>query len=104
RVQQATRTMDTQVDVPNPDLVLVPGMYARVDLRIEERTGALTIPVDAVERAGTTSRVLRVQDNQVHATPVTLGMETPQVFEVLSGLDLGDVVVVGRRSDIRDGQ
>jgi RND family efflux transporter MFP subunit len=104
RVQQSTRTMDAQVDVPNPDLVLVAGMYARVDLRIEERQGALTIPVDAVERTGNTARVFRVDRDQIRGTSVTLGMETPQVFEVLSGLEPGDVVVVGRRSDLRDGQ
>jgi RND family efflux transporter MFP subunit len=104
RVQQATRTMDTQVDIGNPDLVLVPGMYARVDLRIEAKKGALTIPLDAVERTGEIARVFRVQDNQVRVTPVKLGMETPQVLEVVSGIGPGDVVVVGRRSDLRDGQ
>src|ERR1041384_423290 len=43
KVSSATRTMDTEVDVANPDLVLIPGMYAQADLTLDHRTGILTI-------------------------------------------------------------
>jgi RND family efflux transporter MFP subunit len=104
RVQQTTRTMDTQVDVANPEWELVPGMYARVELRVAHKKDALTIPIGAVDRTGRTAQVFRVDHDQIRATPVELGMETAEAFEVLSGIAEGDLVVVGRRSDLRDGQ
>jgi len=48
RVQLSTRTMDTEVDVPNPGFTLVPGMYAEVTLTTESRSHALTVPITAV--------------------------------------------------------
>ena len=42
--------MDTEVDVPNPQLVLMPGMYAEVDLTLEQRNRVLAIPVTAIGR------------------------------------------------------
>ncbi len=51
-VQMATRTMDTEVDVPNPDGTLVPGMYAEVHLHLANRPAALSVPLDAVDGLG----------------------------------------------------
>ena len=47
KVQSSTRTMNTEVDVPNPNLVLIPGMYAEVDLTLKTAKQALTVPVNA---------------------------------------------------------
>jgi len=52
-VQMATRTMDTEVDVPNPDGSLVPGMYAEVHLHLAARPNVLSVPLDAVDGLGT---------------------------------------------------
>ena len=43
-----TRTMITEIEVPNPDLELMPGMYATVVLKVEKRSQALAIPTEAV--------------------------------------------------------
>ena len=51
-LQMATRTMDTQVDVQNPAMTLVPGMYAEVNLNLEDRKNTLTVPIDAIEGTG----------------------------------------------------
>src|SRR4029077_17353975 len=56
KIQQTTRTMDTEVDVPNPALTLIPGMYAEVNLRVDERHNALAVPLDAVDRSGSMYR------------------------------------------------
>ena len=53
KVDESTRTMKTEVDVPNPTLVLVPGMYAEVDLITEQRKNVLSVPVEAVDGSGT---------------------------------------------------
>ena len=49
KVSSATRTMDTEVDVPNPNLVLIPGMYAEANLTLDHRNGVLTVPIPAVD-------------------------------------------------------
>jgi RND family efflux transporter MFP subunit len=105
RIQQTTRTMDTQVDVNNSDGVLVPGMYAQVELSTERRPNALSVPIDAIDRAGGTPRAYTVsEDGLVHVSSVTLGLETGRVVEVRSGLAEGQRVIIGRHADLHEGE
>jgi len=105
KVDESTRTMKTEVDVPNPTLVLVPGMYAEVDLVTEEHKHVLTVPVEAVDGAGSAARVFTVQPSgAIQIIPVALGIETARQIEIRSGdLKDGDDVVVGSRSGLKDG-
>src|SRR5205814_2802221 len=104
KIQPATRTMDTEVDVPNPSLTLIPGMYAEVNLRVEDRKHVLTVPVDAVEGTGSSARVYAVrQPGTIQFVPVTVGLETAQSAEIRSGLEEGDRVIVGRHAGLKDG-
>jgi RND family efflux transporter MFP subunit len=104
-VQMATRTMDTQVDVPNPDGSLVPGMYAEVHLHLADHPNVLSVPVDAIDGLGTSvEQAYVVRSGEVHVVQVTTGLETPARIEVLSGLKAGDKVVVGRHSGLSEGQ
>jgi len=104
KLQQSTRTMDTEVDVPNPALTLLPGMYAEVDLRIDERHNALCMPLDGVERSGGNAVAYAVeQSGLIRKVPVVLGLETPQSVEVRSGLQEGDLVIVGRHAGLKNG-
>ena len=105
KIQPSTRTMDTEVDVPNPGLTLIPGMYAEVNLRVEERRNALSVPLDAVDRSGPSARVFTVLPSGViHIAAVTLGLENDRRVEVRSGLEEGALVVVGRHAGMKDGQ
>lgn len=104
-VQTATRTMDTEVDVPNPDGSLVPGMYAEVHLHLANRPAALSVPLDAVDGLGTSvQQAYVVRDGIVHLVTVQVGLQTANRVEILSGLDKGDKVIVGRHTGISDGQ
>jgi RND family efflux transporter MFP subunit len=105
KVQMTTRTMDTEVDVPNADLILVPGMYAEVILNVDRRNHALAVPLDAVEGTGSGARAYAVNDSGVIAiVPVTTGIENAQSVEILSGLAEGQQVITGRRAGLREGQ
>lgn len=117
KLSLATRTMDTEVDVPNPNLVLIPGMYAEVDLSLARRTGVLAIPVTAVDAdnedastpnthsASPSGRVMVVTPNNlVELRKIALGLETANRVEVLSGLNEGDLVVIGSRAALQPGQ
>lgn len=104
KLQPSTRTMDTEVDVQNPSLTLIPGMYAEVNLHIAESRGALAVPLDAVDRSTAAARVFVVASGVIHIVPVTLGLETDQNVEILSGVREGDTVVAGRHAGLREGQ
>ena len=105
KLDLATRTMDTEIDVPNSKLELVPGMYADASIALDERKDALAVPVQALNRHGAQATVLRVGDgNRIDEQRVTLGLETSDRIEVLSGLKEGDLVVVGGQGQLRPGQ
>ena len=111
-----TRTMDTEVDVPNPSLVLVPGMYAEVNLALSRRPNVLAVPITAVDRdnadssqgagSGTLSGQVMVvtPNNRVEVRKVELGLETADQIEVRSGLNDGDMVVVAGRAGLQAGE
>jgi RND family efflux transporter MFP subunit len=103
-VNDDTRTMLTEIEVPNPDLELVPGMYASVILRVEQRLNALAIPIEAVSSEQNPTVLVINGDQQIEERPVKLGVETPDKFEVLSGLQEGDMVVVGNRTQFQVGE
>jgi len=104
-VQMATRTMDTEVDVPNPDGTLVPGMYAEVHLHLAARPNVLSVPLDAIDGIGTSvQQAFVVRDGVVHLTTVKTGLQTPTRVEILSGLQSGDKVIVGRHTGLSDGE
>jgi RND family efflux transporter MFP subunit len=107
KLSLATRTMNTEIDVPNSDYLLIPGMYAEVNLTLDRRTKALAVPVIAVDMDATnrTGQVMVVTaTNHVEKRQVTLGLETANLVEVLSGLNEGDAVVLSGRSSLQAGQ
>jgi RND family efflux transporter MFP subunit len=104
-IQMATRTMDTEVDVPNRDGSLVPGMYAEVHLHLAARLDVLSVPLDAVDGLGTSvQQAYIVRDGIVHLVTVKTGLQTPNRVEILSGLQEGDKVIVGRHTGLSDGE
>jgi RND family efflux transporter MFP subunit len=105
KVDESTRTMKTEVDVPNPSLVLVPGMYAEVDLVTEQRGNVLSVPVEAADGSGSAAHVFMVDPaGDIRIVPVALGIETAREIEIRSGnLKDGDDVVVGSRSGLKEG-
>jgi RND family efflux transporter MFP subunit len=105
KVDQSTRTMKTEVDVQNPSLLLVPGMYAEVDLTTEQRKNVLTVPAEAIDGSGDSARVFTVQPSgAIEIVPIHLGIESAQRSEVRSGaLKEGDSVVVGSRAGLKQG-
>jgi RND family efflux transporter MFP subunit len=99
-----TRTMGLEVDIPNRDGRLKPGMFARVDLLVETRKGALTIPVDALRVGEAKPTVMVVRAGVTEAVPVSLGLADGERVEVVSGLADGDQVVVQGKDLVKAGQ
>jgi multidrug efflux pump subunit AcrA (membrane-fusion protein) len=104
-VQEGTRTMHTEVDVPNPGRLLMPGMYAETTLTLEAKDNVLAVPLEAVTHDGDQTTVDVVNSaNQVEVRVVTVGMETSTHAEVVSGLAEGDMAIVSDRSGLKPGE
>ncbi|HEY2497656.1 MAG TPA: efflux RND transporter periplasmic adaptor subunit [Candidatus Angelobacter sp.] len=102
---RSTRTMQVEIDVPNQARKLSPGMYADVSLLLENRTGALTVPIQALSRENDKTTVLLVnQQGRVERREIKTGLEEPDRVEVLKGLNAGDRVIVGNFAAYRPGQ
>jgi RND family efflux transporter MFP subunit len=100
-----TRTMHTEVDVPNTDGSLVPGLYAEATLLIEQKQNALSVPLQAISRSGDESTVFVVgSGNKLELRKVSLGIQTANDAEITSGVLPGDQIVVTDRSGLKSGQ
>jgi RND family efflux transporter MFP subunit len=103
-VNQETRTMHTEVDVPNKNGSIVEGMYAEVNLSLATKQDALVVPTQAVTRDGPRASVLVVNsEDRVEEREVKIGMESADQLEIVSGLAPNERVVVGSRSEFRPG-
>jgi RND family efflux transporter MFP subunit len=100
-----TRTMLTEVDVPNPDLVLSPGMYAETMIQLQQKDDTLTLPAQAVVQSGDQAYVLVVDStNHIEKRNVTLGIQTADRMEILSGLHDGERVIASGQANYQSGE
>ncbi|MGA7766852.1 MAG: efflux RND transporter periplasmic adaptor subunit [Candidatus Sulfotelmatobacter sp.] len=104
-VREDTRTMHTEVDVRNPDRLLVPGLYADADLTLEHREDIPSIPLQAVNHEADKTTVFVVNGNgELEDRQVTLGLQTATDAEVVSGIREGEQVVISDRSGLKPGE
>jgi len=103
QIDLQTRTMYTEVDVPNPDYTLVPGMYVSVVIPLRTQQNVLTVPLQAVHLSGESrGSVLIVNDSgRIERRDVTLGIQTADKAEILDGLTEGDEVVLGEQDQYK---
>jgi membrane fusion protein, multidrug efflux system len=103
-LDEASRTMLAEIELPNPKLELRPGMYAGIKIGIERKDDALLAPVEAlvVEKAG--AFVFTIADGKAKKTRVQTGFNDGTNVEIVSGLTADQrVILVGKRS-LNDGQ
>jgi RND family efflux transporter MFP subunit len=104
-VAEATRTMHTEVDIPNPQGILIPGVYAEATLTLDRVGDALAVPLQAVDQEGDHADVMVVnRANRIEERHITLGMQTDTYAEVLSGVREGEQIVVSDRGGLKPGQ
>jgi RND family efflux transporter MFP subunit len=104
QVSDATRTMITEIEVKNPDLEIVPGMYATVVLKVEHRSQVLAIPTEAVASEKNSTVDVVNQENRIEEREVSLGLETPDRYEITAGLKEGEKVMIGSKSQVHGGE
>jgi RND family efflux transporter MFP subunit len=104
-VSGSTRTMHTEVDIPNPGSQLVPGTYAEAVVTLNHNPSALVIPLQAIDHQGDKTSVMVVgQGNRVEERQVELGIQMPDYVEVVSGVSSGDQIIVSDRSALKAGE
>jgi len=103
-LQLGTRTLLTEVDVPNPDQALSPGLYCTVELRVPRKTPSLIVPSDAIifNRNGLSIAV--VEDGIARIRPVNVVRDFGTTVEVDRGVKDGDQVILTPPVDLIDGQ
>jgi RND family efflux transporter MFP subunit len=104
-VREDTRTMHTEVDVPNPSRILLPGLYAEATIRLEKKDAAIAVPLQAVDQDNNETTVdVADSSGKIERRQIVLGIQTATDAEVLSGLHEGELVVVSDRSGLKAGQ
>ena len=99
-----SKTMLAEIELPNPKFELRPGMYASVKIGIERKEDALLVPVDAllIEKSG--ASVFTISDNKAKKTPVKTGFNDGANAEILGGLKPDQAVILIGKKPMADGQ
>ncbi len=98
-----TRTMQTEIDLVNPENLLKPGMFARVILNLFSEHDVLTLVPGAVIHGDQGSFVYTVRNNHAHKTPVQIGLQEADAVQIVSGLKGDEDVVVSGAELLDDG-
>jgi len=104
-IDPSTRTLLSEIDVPNPEGKILPGSYAQVHFAAKIDAPRLTIPINTLlfRPEGPRAAVID-SDNKVHLRPVTIGRDYGSSVEVVGGLEAGDRVIVNPADSLEDGQ
>jgi len=103
-VDPVTRTADVEIRVPNPDMRLRPGMFARITIVLQERENVVVVPDSALIREQDNVYVFVANAGKAHRREIKLGVLQGEYHEVLEGLSAGELVVTRGRRQIEDGQ
>jgi len=105
QIDVTTRTMHTELQVPNPKFEIVPGMYASAQIPMEARSNVLTLPIQAVQAKGTDQGTVLVVDrsNHIDQRQVKLGVQSAESYEILSGVQENESVVFGEQNQYKPG-
>lgn len=104
-IDLATRTLNTEVDVPNRDGALLPGGFAQVHLEVEVTGARLQVPVNALLFRSEGLRAVVVDANhKIHLRQITVGRDYGTTLEVLQGLDQKDWIVLNPADSLEEGQ
>ncbi len=102
-LQPGTRTLLTEVDVPNPDHALPAGVYCTVELKIPRKTPSLIVQAGAIVFNSNGLSVWVVEDGVAHIHPVTVARDFGTTVEVSAGVKDGDQVILNPPVDLTDG-
>jgi RND family efflux transporter MFP subunit len=102
-LQPGTRTLLTEIDIPNPDGAVTPGIYCTIELRIPRKTPSLSVPADAIIFNRNGMRVAVVSDGKAEIRKVGVKRDLGTRVEVDTGIKAGDQVILNPPVTLIDG-
>jgi RND family efflux transporter MFP subunit len=104
-IDPATRTLLTEVDVPNRQGQLLPGSFGEVHFRVGMNAQKVTLPVNTMlfRQEGAQVAIVGI-DGKVHLRPITIGRDYGTTLEILGGVEVGDRVVINPADSLEEGQ
>lgn len=102
-LQPGSRTLLTEIDVPNPDGLLSPGIYCTVELSVPRRTPSMMIPSDALVFDQNGLHVVVVRSGTVHFQQISISRDFGTTVEVRDGVQPGDEVVLNPAVNLAEG-
>jgi membrane fusion protein, multidrug efflux system len=103
-LDESTKTMATEIDIPNPDLALRPGMWATIEIELQKKENALLLPAEALVTEKNKNSVFIVRDNKAQKVAVQCGFDDGVNVEILTGCGPNDAVIVAGKQSVTDGQ
>jgi RND family efflux transporter MFP subunit len=102
-LQPGTRTLLTEIDIPNPDGALTPGIYCTIELRVPRRTPSLSVPADAIIFNRNGMQVAVVSNGKAEIRKVNVKRDLGTRVEVDSGIKAGEQVILNPPVTLADG-
>lgn len=103
-IDPASRTLNVEVDVANPDGKLLPGAYVFVHFKVPQQDARLMLPANTLLFRSEGLRVGVVRNGRVHLAPVTIGKDAGATVEIASGLTTADAVILDPSDSLAEGQ
>jgi RND family efflux transporter MFP subunit len=102
-LQPGTRTLLTEVDIPNPDGLLTSGIYCTVELHVPRKVPSLLVPANAIIFNSDGMQVAVVKDGVVHIRKISVGRDLGTTVEASAGVAPGDQVILNPPVDLTEG-
>jgi len=102
-LQPGTRTLLTEVDIPNPDGLLTSGIYCTVELHVPRKVPSLLVPANAIIFNSDGMQVAVVKDGVVHIRKISVGRDLGTTVEASAGVARGDQVILNPPVDLTEG-
>lgn len=104
QIDQASRTLNVEVDIDNEKGQLLPGAYVFVHFKVPDHVSSLTVPANTLLFRSQGLQVALVRDGKVHLQRVTIGQDMGATVEIASGLEASDEVIIDPSDSIAEGQ
>lgn len=103
-IDMASRTLNVEVDVDNPQGKLLPGAYVFVHFKLPQQQAQLSVPANALLFRSEGLRVALVRNGRVHLQPITIAKDNGATLQVGTGLNPGDQIILDPADSIAEGQ
>lgn len=103
-LDEESKTMLAEIELPNPKLELRPGMYATVKIGLQRKEDALLVPAAALVQEKASAFVFTIANDKAKKTPVKTGFDDGRNVEILSGLKPGEPVLLAGKQPLSDGK